>query len=211
VASSDADGLARAIQMISDITAVPEVGKTYLGKVVRLAEFGAFVEIFPGTDGLLHVSEIAEHRVKEVKDELREGDQVLVKVIALEGNRIKLSRKAVLKEQRAKLGLPDPEQEQSSEPRRERAPRPERGHHTEPAPVKPEETIVLEGGDDFDDDEDDDFEGDDEGGEETAAETTPGEAPAAGARPAGQKRRRRRGGRRPGAGGAAPASSNGNA
>ena len=107
VASSDADGLARAIQMISDITAVPEVGKTYLGKVVRLAEFGAFVEIFPGTDGLLHVSEIAEHRVKDVKDELREGDQVLVKVLAIEGNRIKLSRKAVLREQRAKLGLPE--------------------------------------------------------------------------------------------------------
>ena len=106
VASSDADGLARAIQMISDLTAVPEVGKTYLGKVVRLAEFGAFVEIFPGTDGLLHVSEIAEHRVKEVKDELREGDQILVKVLAIEGNRIKLSRKAVLREQRAKLGLP---------------------------------------------------------------------------------------------------------
>src|SRR3984893_14489189 len=89
VASSDADGLARAIQMISDLTAVPEIGKTYLGKVVRLAEFGAFVEIFPGTDGLLHVSEIAEHRVKEVKDELREGDQILVKVLAIEGNRIK--------------------------------------------------------------------------------------------------------------------------
>jgi polyribonucleotide nucleotidyltransferase len=106
VASSDADGLARAIQMISDITAVPEVGKTYLGKVVRLAEFGAFVEIFPGTDGLLHVSEIAEHRVKEVKDELREGDQILVKVLAIEGNRIKLSLKAVLREQREKLGLP---------------------------------------------------------------------------------------------------------
>src|SRR5258707_1070114 len=107
VASSDADGLARAIQMISDLTAVPEIGKTYLGKVVRLAEFGAVVEIFPGTDGLLHVSEIAEHRVKEVKDELREGDQILVKVLAIEGNRIKLSRKAVLREQRAKLGLPE--------------------------------------------------------------------------------------------------------
>jgi len=63
------------------------------------------VEIFPGTDGLLHVSEIAEHRVKEVKDELREGDQILVKVLSIEGNRIKLSRKAVLREQRAKLGL----------------------------------------------------------------------------------------------------------
>ena len=107
VASSDADGLARAIQMIRDLTAVPEIGKTYLGKVVRLAEFGAFVEIFPGTDGLLHVSEIAEHRVKEVKDELREGDQILVKVLSIEGNRIKLSRKAVLREQRAKLGLPE--------------------------------------------------------------------------------------------------------
>jgi len=131
VASSDADGLARAIQMISDLTAVPEIGKTYLGKVVRLAEFGAFVEIFPGTDGLLHVSEIAEHRVKEVKDELREGDQILVKVLAIEGNRIKLSRKAVLREQRAKLGLPEPGQigtdganveASASHPRTEQAP-----------------------------------------------------------------------------------------
>src|SRR5204863_399513 len=73
-------------------------------KVVGLAEFGAFVELFPGTDGLLHISEIAEHRVNEVKDELHEGDQVLVKVLSMEGNRIKLSRKAVLKEQRAKMG-----------------------------------------------------------------------------------------------------------
>jgi polyribonucleotide nucleotidyltransferase len=90
--------------MIGDITAVPEIGKTYLGKVVRLADFGAFVEIFPGTDGLLHISEIAEHRVQNVTDELQEGDQVLVKVLAIEGNRIKLSRKAILKEQRAKAG-----------------------------------------------------------------------------------------------------------
>ena len=108
VASADADGLKRAIDQISNLTAVPEIGKTYLGKVVRLAEFGAFVEIFPGTDGLLHISEIAEHRVHEVTDELNDGDQVLVKVLAIEGNRIKLSRKAVLKEQRIKLGLPDP-------------------------------------------------------------------------------------------------------
>src|SRR5216684_3391919 len=103
VASSDGPSAQRAIQMINDLTAVPEVGKTYLGKVVRLAEFGAFVEIIPGTDGLLHISEIAEHRVKEVKDELKEGDQVLVKVLGIEGNRIKLSRKAILKEQRAKM------------------------------------------------------------------------------------------------------------
>ena len=108
VASSDEEGLKKALAMINDLTAVPEVGKTYLGKVVRLAEFGAFVEIFPGTDGLLHISEIAEHRVREVKDELREGDQVMVKVLGVEGNRIKLSRKAVLREQRQKLGLPDP-------------------------------------------------------------------------------------------------------
>src|SRR4029077_17129323 len=110
VASNDGPSAQRAIQRINDLTATAEVGKIYLGKVVRLAEFGAFVELFPGTDGLLHVSEIAEHRVKEVKDELREGDQILVKVLAIEGNRIKLSRKAVLREQRAKLGLLEPGQ-----------------------------------------------------------------------------------------------------
>src|SRR5580700_5379892 len=110
VASNDEASAAKALQIIGDLTATAEVGKTYLGTVTRLAEFGAFVEIFPGTDGLLHVSEIAEHRVKEVKDELREGDQILVKVLAIEGNRIKLSRKAVLREQRAKLGLPEPGQ-----------------------------------------------------------------------------------------------------
>jgi polyribonucleotide nucleotidyltransferase len=103
VASSDAAAAEKALQMIGDITAVPEVGRTYLGTVTRLAEFGAFVEIIPGTDGLLHISEVAEHRIKDIKDELKEGDQVLVKVLAVEGNRIKLSRKAVLKEQRAKL------------------------------------------------------------------------------------------------------------
>ena len=59
---------------------------------------------FPGTDGLLHISEVAEHRIKDVRDELKEGDQVLVKVLAVEGNRIRLSRKAILKEQRAKMG-----------------------------------------------------------------------------------------------------------
>ncbi len=108
VASSDADGLKKALEMIGNITAVPEIGKIYLGKVVRLAEFGAFVELFPGTDGLLHISEIAEHRVKEVKDELREGDQVMVKVLAIEGNRIKLSRKALIREQKAKLAQSAP-------------------------------------------------------------------------------------------------------
>src|SRR5947209_14436802 len=93
-----------ALQMVREVTASAEVGKTYLGKVVRLADFGAFVEIFPGTDGLLHISEIAEHRIRDVRDELKEGDQILVKVLSIEGNRIRLSRKAILKEQRAKMG-----------------------------------------------------------------------------------------------------------
>jgi polyribonucleotide nucleotidyltransferase len=104
VSSSDQEAAGKALKMINDITATAEVGKTYLGKVTRLADFGAFVEILPGTDGLLHISEIAEHRVNDVRDELKEGDQILVKVLAVEGNRIKLSRKAILKEQRAKMG-----------------------------------------------------------------------------------------------------------
>jgi polyribonucleotide nucleotidyltransferase len=104
VASSDQASAAKALQIIGDIAATAEVGKTYLGKVTRLADFGAFVEILPGTDGLLHISEVAEHRIADVRDELKEGDQVLVKVLAVEGNRIRLSRKAILKEQRAKMG-----------------------------------------------------------------------------------------------------------
>ena len=103
VASADEAAATKALRIIGDITATAEVGKTYLGKVVRLVDFGAFVEIFPGTDGLLHISEIAENRVREVRDELKEGDQILVKVLGIEGNKIKLSRKAVLREQREKL------------------------------------------------------------------------------------------------------------
>jgi len=104
VASNDEASAAKALQIIGDLTATAEIGKTYLGTVTRLADFGAFVEIIPGTDGLLHISEVAEHRIKDVRDELKEGDQVLVKVLAVEGNRIRLSRKAILKEQRAKMG-----------------------------------------------------------------------------------------------------------
>ncbi len=91
-----------ALKMIRDVTATAEIGKTYLGTVVRIAEFGAFVEIFRGTDGLLHISEIAEQRIRSVRDALKEGDQVLVKVLAIEGNKIRLSRKALLREQRDK-------------------------------------------------------------------------------------------------------------
>jgi polyribonucleotide nucleotidyltransferase len=193
VASSDADGLRRAIETISNLTAVPEVGKTYLGKVVRLAEFGAFVEIFPGTDGLLHISEIAEHRVHEVTDELNDGDQVLVKVLGIEGNRIKLSRKAVLKEQRIKLGLPDPNAAGGG------------GHIGDVAaagerqPSSDGSTIVLESGDDFND----------EGGESSpdtqnfnrADGPRPPSSSPGGRGPAGGNNRRRR---RPGGGGGRP-------
>jgi polyribonucleotide nucleotidyltransferase len=203
VASSDADGLARAIQMISDLTAVPEIGKTYLGKVVRLAEFGAFVEIFPGTDGLLHVSEIAEHRVKEVKDELREGDQILVKVLAIEGNRIKLSRKAVLREQRAKLGLPEPVQIGTDGSNVSAAASRDHGQQQSP------EASSTEDGDDFDDDGDESAEEPNFNRADDAMPVAQGVGAHGGSSeaggPSGQRRpggggRRRRGGRRPGGG-----------
>jgi polyribonucleotide nucleotidyltransferase len=102
VAATEQEAADKALKMIRDLMAEAELGKTYLGKVVRLADFGAFVEIFPGTDGLLHISEVAEHRIADIRKELKEGDQLLVKVISIEGNKIRLSRKAVLRDQRAK-------------------------------------------------------------------------------------------------------------
>jgi polyribonucleotide nucleotidyltransferase len=106
VAAVDETSANKALKMIKDLMAEAEMGKTYLGKVVRLADFGAFVEIFPGTDGLLHISEVAEHRIRDIRDELKEGDQLLVKVISIDGNKIRLSRKAVLRDQRTKAGAP---------------------------------------------------------------------------------------------------------
>jgi polyribonucleotide nucleotidyltransferase len=138
VASNDEASANKALQIIRDLTATAEVGKTYLGTVTRLADFGAFVEIIPGTDGLLHISEVAEHRIKDVRDELKEGDQVLVKVLAVEGNRIRLSRKAILKEQRAKMGGGEPGTNGAEE------------SHGE-APGAP--ALTIEGGGDFPDDE----------------------------------------------------------
>src|SRR5207248_659344 len=79
IASNDGPSANKAIEIISNLTATPEVGKTYRGKVVRIADFGAFVELFPGTDGLLHISEIDENRIRNVRDVLQEGDQVMVK------------------------------------------------------------------------------------------------------------------------------------
>jgi len=213
VSSSDADGLKRALEIIGNITAVPEIGKVYLGKVVRLAEFGAFVELFPGTDGLLHISEIAEHRVKEVKDELREGDQVMVKVLAIEGNRIKLSRKALIREQKAKLAATSgpPVESGDTETRSEEAPpvRPSRPRNEfdERQPRSNQSTILIEGGEDFDEEEGEEIDEENEpnfnraDGVAIAAGQATGPRPGGSAGPGGpaannnRRRRRRRGGR----------------
>jgi polyribonucleotide nucleotidyltransferase len=97
VASADQDAAQRAIQMIKELTATPELDATYLGRVERITDFGAFVEIMPGVDGLLHVSEIANYRVKDVRDELKEGEQIMVKVINVDpSGKVRLSRKALL-------------------------------------------------------------------------------------------------------------------
>jgi polyribonucleotide nucleotidyltransferase len=97
VASSDDASAQKAISIIEELTATPELNKTYLGKVQRITDFGAFVEVLPGLDGLLHISEIAHYRVKEVRDELQEGEQVLVKVINVDpSGKVRLSRKALL-------------------------------------------------------------------------------------------------------------------
>jgi polyribonucleotide nucleotidyltransferase len=102
IASADGAAAQAAIDRIRGLTAEAEIGQTYLGTVSRIVDFGAFVEIFPGTDGLLHISEIADRRVKDVRDELKEGQQIMVKCIGKEGNKIKLSRKAVLREEQQK-------------------------------------------------------------------------------------------------------------
>jgi len=97
VASSDEASAAKAIAIIQELTATAELNKTYMGKVQRITDFGAFVEILPGLDGLLHVSEIANHRVKDVRDELKEGESVMVKVINVDpSGKVRLSRKALL-------------------------------------------------------------------------------------------------------------------
>jgi polyribonucleotide nucleotidyltransferase len=97
IASSDPLATKKAIAMIEAICAEAEVGKTYQGKVVKIAEFGAFVEILPNTQGLLHISEIANERVRQVTDVLKEGEMIDVKVLEVDrAGRIKLSRKALL-------------------------------------------------------------------------------------------------------------------
>ena len=99
VASADEASAQKAIGIIQELTATPELNKTYMGKVQRITDFGAFVEIMPGVDGLLHVSEIAHYRVKDVRDEMKEGDQVMVKVINIDpSGKVRLSRKALLQD-----------------------------------------------------------------------------------------------------------------
>ena len=100
IATANGEAGEMALQIIRDLTAEAEIGKTYLGTVSRIVDFGAFIEIFPGTDGLLHVSEIADYRVRDVRDELTEGQQIMVKCIGVEGNKIRLSRKAILQDEK---------------------------------------------------------------------------------------------------------------
>ncbi|MFL5456697.1 MAG: polyribonucleotide nucleotidyltransferase [Myxococcales bacterium] len=100
IASASSESVDQAIKMIRALTQEAEVGKTYLGTVRRIMEFGAFVEIFPGTDGLVHISDLANTRVKKVEDVLKEGDEVLVKVVSVDrSGKIRLSRKEALAEQ----------------------------------------------------------------------------------------------------------------
>jgi len=97
IASVDGAAAQKALSIISRIVEVPEVGKVYPGKVVKIMDFGAFVQILPGTDGLLHISQIAEHRVKKVEEVLSEGEEIMVKVIDIDkSGKIRLSRKEVL-------------------------------------------------------------------------------------------------------------------
>jgi polyribonucleotide nucleotidyltransferase len=97
VASTDGEGSERAIQMIEALTEEAEVGKIYTGKVVRTTDFGAFVEILPGTDGMVHISQLADYRVPSVEDVVRVGDEIMVMVIDIDSEgKIRLSRQAVL-------------------------------------------------------------------------------------------------------------------
>jgi len=103
VASSDGTAMRAALDIIQGITASPEVGRIYNGTVRRIAEFGAFVEILPGTDGLLHVSQIDEKRVENVRDYLKEGDKIPVKVLEVDRQgKIRLSLREARREQAEK-------------------------------------------------------------------------------------------------------------
>jgi polyribonucleotide nucleotidyltransferase len=97
VASSDSDAVKKALDIIKGLTAEPEVGATYKGPVQRITDFGAFIELMPGTDGLLHISEMDHKRVERVTDVMKEGDLVEVKVISVDRDgKVRLTRRELL-------------------------------------------------------------------------------------------------------------------
>lgn len=101
IMSSDAEASARAVKAVEDIVAEVEVGRTYMGKVVRITDFGAFVEVLPGKDGLVHISQLALERVKKVEDVVKIGDEIMVKCVEIdEKGRVNLSRKVLLQEEK---------------------------------------------------------------------------------------------------------------
>jgi len=131
IASTDEKAAEEAVRIIKELTAEAELGKTYVGKVVRVVDFGAFVEILPGVDGLVHISEIEDHRIAQVTDVLNEGDETTVKVIDIDAQgRVRLSRRAVLREQRGETAEPvgagkergDGPSDRDSRPRRDGRP-----------------------------------------------------------------------------------------
>jgi polyribonucleotide nucleotidyltransferase len=128
IASTDEDAAQQAVDIIKELTAEAELNKTYLGKVVRVVNFGAFVEILPGVDGLLHISEIENHRINEVRDVLNEGDQTLVKVIDIDGQgKVRLSRRAAMQEKEGGgSGEKAPERENRGDRGRNRSDEPPR-------------------------------------------------------------------------------------
>jgi polyribonucleotide nucleotidyltransferase len=108
IASVDGASAEKAKEMISRITEEVEIGKTYMGTVRKIMDFGAFVEVLPGTDGLVHISQLAHHRVQAVSDEVKEGDQILVKVLEVDRQgKIRLSRKEAMPAPTG-AGSPDP-------------------------------------------------------------------------------------------------------
>ena len=99
IASADQAAADKAIEYIENLIQEAKIGTIYLGKVKKIVDFGAFVEIFPGTDGLVHISQICDRRIQSVSDEIQEGDEIKVKVIDVDQQgKIKLSRKEALKE-----------------------------------------------------------------------------------------------------------------
>lgn len=137
IASANQEAAERAMKSIQDLTAEVEVGQTYIGRVTRLADFGAFVEVFPGTEALLHISEVADHRVRDIRDVLEEGQEILVKCISNDGQgKVRLSRRALYEDEQARSGASELAQRGDRRERRERgeqgAPRRRRSEERRP-------------------------------------------------------------------------------